>query len=127
MRYDKGVRGALGRMGRQLEREANGMRAKPEEIVSILREEIQNYDTRFAGMRPAPSWRWATALPPSTAWIQAVYGELVELDTGVKGHGHEPGPGTAWAWSCWAAGGVREGTVVRRTGQGRRRSPWATV
>ena len=46
VRYDKSVPRGAGPDGPPTGREANGMRAKPEEIVSVLREEIQNYDTR---------------------------------------------------------------------------------
>ena len=61
------------------------MRAKPEEIVSILREEIQNYDTRVRRDETGTVLEVGDGIATVYGLDQAVYGELVELDTGVKG------------------------------------------
>ena len=61
------------------------MRAKPEEIVSVLREEIQNYDTRVRRDETGTVLEVGDGIATVYGLDQAVYGELVELDTGVKG------------------------------------------
>ena len=65
--YDKSVRGGLD-AGPDAGRGESAVNARPEEIVSLLREEIEGYDNKTRRTEEAPSWRWATASPPSTAW-----------------------------------------------------------
>ena len=46
------------------------MRAKPEEIVSVLREEIQNYDTRVRRDETGTVLEVGDGIATSTAWIR---------------------------------------------------------
>ena len=56
------------------------MRAKPEEIVSVLREEIQNYDTRVRRDETGTVLEVGDGIATVYGLDQAVYGELVEFD-----------------------------------------------
>ena len=61
------------------------MKSKPEEIVSILREEIQGYDARVRRYEAGTVLEVGDGIATVYGLDKAVYGELVELDTGVKG------------------------------------------
>ena len=61
------------------------MRAKPEEIVSVLREEIQNYDTRVRRDETGTVLEVGDGIATVSGLDRAVYGELVEFETGVQG------------------------------------------
>ena len=93
------------------------MRAKPEEIVSILREEIQNYDTRVRRDETGTVLEVGDGIATVYGLDQAVYGELVELDTGVKGMVMNLARDSVGVVLLGSEAGVREGTVVRRTGR----------
>ena len=80
------------------------MNTKPEEIVSILREEIKGYDTRVRRDETGTVLEVGDGIATVYGLDKAVYGELVELDTGVKGmvmnlarggRPHRPGGGCA--------------------------------
>ena len=93
------------------------MRAKPEEIVSVLREEIQNYDTRVRRDETGTVLEVGDGIATVYGLDQAVYGELVELDTGVKGMVMNLARDSVGVVRLGSEAGVREGTVVRRTGR----------
>ena len=61
------------------------MKTNPEEIVSILREEIQGYDTRVRRDETGTVLEVGDGIATVYGLDRAVYGELVELDTGVRG------------------------------------------
>ena len=93
------------------------MRAKPEEIVSVLREEIQTYDTRVRRDETGTVLEVGDGIATVYGLDQAVYGELVELDTGVKGMVMNLARDSVGVVLLGSEAGVREGTVVRRTGR----------
>ena len=86
-------------------------KTRPEEIVSILREEISDYDTKVRRDETGTVLEVGDGIATVYGLDKAVYGELVELDTGVTGMvmnlsrdsvgvvllGSEAGPSTAWA------------------------------
>ena len=88
------------------------MRAKPEEIVSILREEIQNYDTRVRRDETGTVLEVGDGIATVYGLDQAVYGELVELDTGVKGMVMNLARDSVGVVLLGSEAGVREGTVI---------------
>ena len=63
------------------------MKTKPEEIVALLREEIAGYDTRVRRDEVGTVLEVGDGIATVYGLDKAVYGELVELETGV------------WAWS----------------------------
>ena len=56
------------------------MKTNPEEIVSILREEIQGYDTRVRRDETGTVLEVGDGIATVYGLDKAVYGELVELD-----------------------------------------------
>ena len=92
------------------------MKNKPEEIVSILREEIQGYDTRVRREEAGTVLEVGDGIATVYGLDRAVYGELVELDTGVKGMVMDLARDSVGVVLLGSEAGIREGTVVRRTG-----------
>ena len=93
------------------------MKANPEEIVSILREEIQDYDTRVQSRETGTVLEVGDGIATVYGLDKAVYGELVELDTGVKGMVMNLSRDSVGVVLLGSEAGVKEGTVVRRTGR----------
>ena len=93
------------------------MKTNPEEIVSILREEIQGYDTRVRRDETGTVLEAGDGIATVYGLDKAVYGELVELDTGVKGMVMDLARNSVGVVLLGSEAGVREGTVVRRTGR----------
>ena len=93
------------------------MKPNPEEIVSILREEIQDYDTRVQSRETGTVLEVGDGIATVYGLDKAVYGELVELDTGVKGMVMNLSRDSVGVVLLGSEAGVKEGTVVRRTGR----------
>ena len=93
------------------------MKANPEEIVSILREEIQDYDTRVQSRETGTVLEVGDGIATVYGLDKAVYGELVELDTGVKGMVMNLSRDSVGVVLLGSDAGVKEGTVVKRTGR----------
>ena len=91
--------------------------AKPEEIVSILREEISDYDTKVRREETGTVLEVGDGIATVYGLDKAVYGELVELDTGVKGMVMNLARDSVGVVLLGSEAGVKEGTVVRRTGR----------
>lgn len=92
------------------------MNIQPEEIVSILREEIEGYDTRVRRSETGTVLEVSDGIATVYGLERAVYGELVELETGVKGLVMDLSRESVGVVLLGSDAGVREGTVVRRTG-----------
>ena len=95
------------------------MRAKPEEIVSVLREEIQNYDTRVRRDETGTVLEVGDGIATVYGLDQAVYGELVELDTGVKGMVMNLARDSVGVVLLGSEAGIREGTLIAAFGVGK--------
>ena len=93
------------------------MKTNPEEIVSILREEIQGYDARVRRDETGTVLEVGDGIATVYGLDKAVYGELVELDTGVKGMVMNLARDSVGVVLLGSDAGVKEGTVVRRTGR----------
>ena len=93
------------------------MKQNPEEIVSILKEEIQGYDTRVRRDETGTVLEVGDGIATVYGLDKALYGELVELDTGVKGMVMDLSLDSVGVVLLGSEAGVREGTVVRRTGR----------
>ena len=93
------------------------MNAKPEEIVSILREEIQGYDTRVRRAETGTVLEVGDGIAVVYGLDRAVYGELVEFDTGVRGMVMNLNRDSVGVVLLGGAEGIREGGVVKRTGR----------
>lgn len=84
-------------------------------------EEIQNYDTRVRRDETGTVLEVGDGIATVYGLDQAVYGELVELDTGVKGMVMNLARDSVGVVLLGSEAGVREGTVVRPHRAGRRR------
>ncbi|MBS6217410.1 MAG: F0F1 ATP synthase subunit alpha [Clostridiales bacterium] len=93
------------------------MKSKPEEIVALLREEIAGYDTRVRRDEVGAVLEVGDGIATVYGLDKAVYGELVELETGVKGMVMNLARDSVGVVLLGSDAGVREGTVVRRTGR----------
>lgn len=93
------------------------MKTKPEEIVSILKEEIADFDTRVRREQTGTVLEVGDGIATVYGLDQAVYGELVEFDTGVKGMVMNLSQDSVGVVLLGPEAGVREGTVVKRTGR----------
>ncbi|MBU5434008.1 F0F1 ATP synthase subunit alpha [Pseudoflavonifractor sp. MSJ-37] len=91
-------------------------KTRPEEIVSILREEIAGYDTKVRRDETGTVLEIGDGIATVYGLEKAVYGELVELDTGVKGMVMDLSRDSVGVVLLGSDAGVREGTVVKRTG-----------
>ncbi len=93
------------------------MNMKPEEIVSILKEEIQNYDTRVRQSETGTVLEVGDGIATVYGLDRAVYGELVTFDTGTSGMVMNLGRDSVGVVLLGSEEGVQEGTVVTRTGR----------
>ena len=93
------------------------MNAKPEEIVSLLREEIEGYDNKTRRTEEGTVLEVGDGIATIYGLDRAVYGELVEFDTGVRGMVMDLSRDSVGVVLLGSEAGVKEGTVVRRTGR----------
>lgn len=93
------------------------MNENPEEIVSILREEIEGYDTKVRRAETGTVLEVADGIATVYGLQNAVYGELVEFDTGTRGMVLDLKRDTAGCILLGRQAGIREGTVVSRSGR----------
>ena len=93
------------------------MKSNPEEIVSILREEIEHYDGKVRQEETGRVITVGDGIVTVYSLDRAVYGELVELDTGVTGMVMDLSRDSVGVVLLGSESGVGEGTVVRRTGR----------
>lgn len=93
------------------------MNARPEEIVSLLREEIEGYDNKTRRTEEGTVLEVGDGIATIYGLDRAVYGELVEFDTGVRGMVMDLSRDTVGCVLLGAETGLREGSTVRRTGQ----------
>ena len=93
------------------------MKARPEEIVSVLREEIEGYDNKTRRSEQGTVLDVGDGIATIYGLDRAVYGELVEFDTGVKGMVMDLSRDTVGCVLLGAETGLHEGSIVRRTGR----------
>ena len=88
------------------------MRAKPEEIVSLLREEIEGYDNKTRRTEEGMVLEVGDGIATIYGLDRAVYGELVEFDTGVQGMVMDLSRDTVGCVLLGPEAGLREGSTV---------------
>ena len=93
------------------------MNYRPEEIVSVLREEIEGYDTHVRRDEAGTILEVGDGIATVYGLNRAVYGELVELYTGVKGMVMDLRRDSVGVVLLGSSDGVQEGTEVRRSGR----------
>ncbi len=93
------------------------MTPRPEEIVSVLREEIANYENRADRAETGSVLEVGDGIATVHGLDRAVYGELVEFDTGVRGMVLDLKRDTVGCALLGSEAGLKEGSAVRRTGK----------
>ena len=93
------------------------MNPRPEEIVSVLREEIANYDAKSRRDEVGSILEVGDGIATVYGLQNALYGELVEFDTGVKGMVMNLARDSVGCVLLGREDGLKEGSTVRRTGK----------
>lgn len=93
------------------------MNVRPEEIVSLLREKIEGYDINTQYAETGSVLEVGDGIATLYGLNNAVYGELLEFDTGVSGMVLDLKRDTVGCVLLGSEAGIHEGTIVRRTGE----------
>lgn len=93
------------------------MNTRPDEITAILREEIQGYESKTKRAETGTVLETGDGIATVYGLQRAVYGELVEFDTGVRGMVLDLKRDTVGCVLLGPETDIKEGTVVRRTGR----------
>ena len=93
------------------------MNGNPEEIVSVLREEIKGYDTKINRAETGTVLEVGDGIATVYGLRNVAYGELVEFDTGVKGMVLDLKRDTVGCILLGMETGIHEGSVVSRSGR----------
>ena len=93
------------------------MKNQPEEIVSILREEIEQYDVRAQRAETGTVLEVGDGIATIYGLDNAVYGELLEFENGVRGMVLSLEKNTVGCVLLGSEEELGEGTVVKRTGR----------
>ena len=88
-----------------------------EEIISILREEIESYDSRATHEETGTVIEIGDGIATVYGLDKAVYGELVEFETGAKGIVLNLERDSVGVVLLGSEEGLAEGSVVKRTGR----------
>lgn len=88
-----------------------------EEIISILRQEIEAYDSRATHEETGTVIEIGDGIATVYGLDKAVYGELVEFETGAKGIVLNLERDSVGVVLLGSEEGLAEGSVVKRTGR----------
>lgn len=93
------------------------MNGKPEEIVSILREEISHYEEKTQISETGPVVQIGDGIATVYGLENVMYGELLEFENGVKALAMNLETGSVGCAILGPEEGIEEGDQVRRTGR----------
>ena len=93
------------------------MMMKPDEIVSILREQIEDYDAGTHRAETGTVLEIGDGIATIYGLQNALYGELVEFDTGAHGMVLDLKRDTVGCVVLGSDAGIKEGSVVERGGK----------
>ncbi|NCB62616.1 MAG: F0F1 ATP synthase subunit alpha [Clostridia bacterium] len=93
------------------------MNIKPEEIVSILKEQISSYDLKTQVSETGTVIQVGDGIATVYGLQNVMYGELVEFETGAKGMAMSLESGSVGCVLFAREGALKEGSSVRRTGR----------
>ncbi len=93
------------------------MNARPEEIISLLREKIENYDAKTQRAETGSVLEVGDGIATLYGLNNAVYGELLEFETGVNGMVLDLKHDTVGCVLLGSETDIHEGSTVRRTGK----------
>ena len=113
--YDYSVKGRLNRLAQGLEDAAGGDGL--EDLIQSMRNTIQGFQPGEDRSETGRVQEVGDGIATVSGLDRAVYGELVELETGVRGMVMNLTRDSVGVVLLGSEAGVREGTVVRRTGR----------
>ncbi len=93
------------------------MNMQPDEVISILREKIEGFESRAQRDESGTVLEIGDGIATVYGLWNAVYGELIHFDTGVQGMVLDLKRDTVGCVVLGPEAGIREGTVVRRGGK----------
>lgn len=93
------------------------MNARPEEIISLLREKIEGYDSKMQRAESGSVLEVGDGIATLYGLTNAVYGELLDFETGVQGMVLDLKRDSVGCVLLGSDAGIQEGTPVRRTGE----------
>lgn len=93
------------------------MNGKPEEIISVLREEIEGYDIKTRRAETGTVLEVGDGIATIYGLGNAAYGELVEFENGVRGMILDLKRDSVGVILLGQDTGIREGTLVSRLGR----------
>lgn len=93
------------------------MNARPDEIVSLLREKIDSYDQRTLRAESGSVLEVGDGIATLYGLQNALYGELLEFETGVQGMVLDLKRDTVGCILLGDDTGIKEGTKVSRSGK----------
>ena len=93
------------------------MNGKPEEIVSILREEISHYEEKTQISETGSVVQIGDGIATVYGLEKVMYGELLEFENGVKALAMKLETGSVGCGILGPEEGIEEGDQVRRTGR----------
>ena len=93
------------------------MEIRPEEIVSVLKQQIQDYDKKTETAETGVVLQAGDGIVTVYGLDNAMYGELVEFETGVQGIVLNLESGSVGCVLLGNDAGLTEGCIVKRTGR----------
>ena len=93
------------------------MEIRPEEIVSVLKQQIQDYDKKTETAETGVVLQAGDGIVTVYGLDNAMYGELVEFETGVQGIVLTLESGSVGCVLLGNDAGLTEGCIVKRTGR----------
>ena len=113
--YDYSVKGRLNRLAQGLEDAAGGDGL--EDLIQSMRNTIQGFQPGEDRSETGRVQEVGDGIATVSGLDRAVYGELVELETGVRGMVMNLTRDSVGVVLLGSEAGIREGTLVRRTGR----------
>ncbi|MGE4352459.1 MAG: F0F1 ATP synthase subunit alpha [Oscillospiraceae bacterium] len=115
--YDRSARGALREIAQNAEEKLDHTKIAPEEIVAILKEEIEGYQNKTRTDERGTVLEAGDGIATIYGLGKAAYGELLKFDTGVEGMVMDLKRDSLGCVLLGSEDGLHEGSVVLRTGQ----------
>ncbi|MBM6869376.1 F0F1 ATP synthase subunit alpha [Pseudoflavonifractor phocaeensis] len=115
--YDRSVKGRLERLAQGLDRSPEHIGDSVDDLVEELKEQILGFDSHSETSETGRILEMGDGIATVSGLDRAVYGELVEFETGVSGMVMDLSRDHVGVVLLGAEDGLGEGSVVRRTGR----------
>ena len=101
------------------------MQLKPEEISKIIRAQIKHYENVIEQSETGTVILVGDGIARASGLEKCMAGELLQFDNGEYGMAQNLEENTVSIVLLGSDVGIKEGSTVKRTGQGRVRARWA--